>query len=325
MNIAIDIGYHSTKAVGPNGLVRFASIVGTPDESRFTLNGDTTIVMTSPHRRLVGEDVENQSLYQTRWQTRDWINTPEYLTLFHAALSGLTTATQVNVNLITGLPVRYYTADRDLLKTTLQQTHRFTRLNHHAQTINISNVKIIPQNIGTYLQVALDDSGRPVDDHDLINQPVGIIDIGSHTTNLSVIQKFTELPQDSTSIEAGAWKLARQVSHALDQKYPDLNLTGHKLLTAIRIKTILYYGEKIDISPIIDAATTDLAQEILTIAKERWSRAAHLYRILITGGGSLLLSDQIKNHYRHAHQVNNPVFANVVGYYKLANRPEIWS
>jgi plasmid segregation protein ParM len=327
MNTAIDIGYYRTKAIRSDAQpVSFPSITGTPDRSRFTLNGhnDAGIILTKPYHLLVGEQVEDQSLYTFRWEDRDWIRSDDYAALLYAALTELTTSFHLSVNLVTGLPVRFYEQDRDYLKLRLMATHRIHREGRQPQTIHINRIKVLPQNIGTYLAVALDDRGRQAVDTEFITREVGVIDIGSFTTNFSKMRKFTELNQESTSIQAGGWKLADQVRQQLDQHYPDMDLKDHQLMQAIITGQAPYYETAADISEIVNGAAANLETAIMREARRLWGRGASLHTILITGGGALLIGERIKRHFRHARLVEDPIFANVRGYWRLAQVPGVW-
>jgi PRTRC genetic system protein D len=327
MNITVDIGYNTTKTIGPDRKpIIFPSITGTPDKSRFSLNGHSDgIILTSPFHKLVGEQVEEQSLFSQRWEDRDWIKTDDYLAMLYAAFTEVTGSVHANVNVVTGLPVRFYEEDRDPLKERLMGRHKISREGRQQpQTFDVVRVKVIPQNVGTYLSVALSDQGRQAVDNDFIMGKVGVIDVGSLTTNFLVMSKFTELRQESVSIEAGGWKLSRQVREHLARLCPDLELKDHQLMQAIKDRSVSYYGERVNLAAIVDEACDNLTHQIVGKAKERWGKGAFLHSILVTGGGSLLLGDRITREFRHAHQVDDPVFANVQGYWKLAQREEVW-
>ena len=45
MNVGMDVGYSAVKAISGNRRVAFPSVVGTPDKSRFSLDGNTAIVL----------------------------------------------------------------------------------------------------------------------------------------------------------------------------------------------------------------------------------------------------------------------------------------
>lgn len=327
MNIVVDLGYSHTKTIGQNHQpIIFPSLTGTPDKSRFSLNGHNDgIILTSPYHKLVGEQVEEQSLFAQRWEDREWFQTDDYMALLYAALTEVTGSVHANVNIVTGLPVRFYEEDRDLLKLRLVGRHKIAREGRQQpQTFDVNRVKIVPQNVGTYLSVALNDQGRQAVDTDFIIGKVGVIDIGSLTTNFLVMSKFTELRQESFSLEAGGWKLSRQVREHLARLCPDLELKDHQLMEAIRTRRVTYYGEPVNLTAIVDEAVETLAHLVVSKAKERWGKGAHLHSVLVTGGGSLLLGDRITRHFRHAKQVDDPVFANVRGYWKLAQREEVW-
>jgi plasmid segregation protein ParM len=326
MNIGGDFGYHSTKAMGLNGQkVLFNSITGTPNKSRFSLNGaDNGIIITQPNHVMVGGAVEVHSRFIQRREDRGWIDSDEYLSLLHAALTELTTASQVEVNIITGLPVDYYEQDRHLLRERLSGQHRVTRDGRTTQVFKINQCKVIPQPFGSLLAETLDDRGR-VKDNGLAAGMVGVIDLGSKTTNLQAIRALQELSRESASINAGAWNAARMVRQHLATLCPDLELKDLEVMQAMMDRQVSYYGEKVVLTDAVEAALEPLTEQISTKARELWGKAAALQAILITGGGALLMGERLKRHFKHARVVDDPVFANVRGYWRLAQRDAIWS
>jgi hypothetical protein len=72
MNIGLDVGYSAVKAVAGNRRVSFPSVVGTPDQARFSLNGTAggDIILTEPRHVLVGQGAVEQSRFLRRREGR---------------------------------------------------------------------------------------------------------------------------------------------------------------------------------------------------------------------------------------------------------------
>ena len=139
MYTGIDIGYNATKAVTERRRTTFLSVVGTPDRANFALNGNSeaALVLVTPTHALIGEEAVNQSRFLNRREDRRWIESAEWLTLFHAALTELTSATAVDIELVTGLPVAFY-SDKAQVQERLLGEHRVQREGRRAQLLRVA-------------------------------------------------------------------------------------------------------------------------------------------------------------------------------------------
>ena len=322
MYAGIDLGYNAVKAVGDKARALFPSAVGTPDRARFSLNGNGAgaIVLTDPEHVLVGEEAVTQSRFLTRREDRRWIESPEWYSLFLAALTELTSATWADVNLVTGLPVAFYD-DKDAVAERLLGEHRVAREGRRAQVLKVNQARVIPQPFGSLLAEVLDERGG-IADPTLAKSAVGLIDVGGKTCNLLSVNKLSEIGRETASVNVGGWDLVRGVRAWLGSKYPGLDdLRDHALAQAIQARELRYYGEPVaDFGDVVDAHASDLAAQVIAQASHLWNGGATLDAVLVTGGGALLLGDAIRAHWRHARIVADPVYGNAAGYWKLARR-----
>lgn len=320
MNIGLDIGYSHTKAVsGDRPPVIFPSVVGTPDKARFSLNSETSIILTYPRHVQVGTGAVTHSRFLQRREDRHWVESTEWMDLFLAALTELTTATFSELRIVTGLPVAFY-ADRQAVRDRLLGDHKVQREGRHMQTFRVVDCWVIPQPFGTLLAVTLDNRGRIVNQA-LASGAVGVIDVGGKTTNLLSVNRLAEISHETASVNVGAWDAIRAIQSWLADRYPGLeDLRPHKVIEAVIARQVKYYGETVNLAPVIDQTLEPLAEQILAEASQLWNGGATLDAILVTGGGALLLGQYIRRHFRHAIVVENPVFANAQGYWRLAQR-----
>jgi plasmid segregation protein ParM len=320
MNIGLDVGYSAVKAIAGNRRVTFPSVVGTPDKARFSLNGADAgnIILTEPTHALVGAGAVMQSRHLKRREDRGWTESAEWYHLALAALTELTAATSVDLRIVTGLPVAFYT-DKDQVRDRLLGEHRATRDSRRAQSLKVVDARVIPQPFGALLAAALDDRGR-IADQDMATGAVGVVDVGGKTTNLLSVNRLSEIGRETASVSVGAWGVARAVRDYLADHCPDLELRDHQVMDAIIARQTKYFGEPVDLGAVVDAALAPMAEQVIAEATQLWNGAAGLDVILVTGGGALLLGPAIKAHFRHAHVVSDPVFANALGFWRLAQR-----
>ncbi len=148
MNVGLDLGYSAVKLVADGRRRAFPSVVGTPEVGRFSLDQqENHIVLTRPERVLVREGAMTQSRFVNRREDRAWIESAEYYHLFLTALTELSTATVVDLLLVTGLPVGFY-SDKATLRDRLVGVHKAAREGRPAQNFKVSECRIIPQPFG---------------------------------------------------------------------------------------------------------------------------------------------------------------------------------
>jgi plasmid segregation protein ParM len=320
MNIGLDVGYSSTKSVAGDRRVAFPSAVGTPDKARFSLNGSRSIVLVHPQHVQVGDAAVAQSRFLNRREDRHWVEGDEWYSLTLAALTELTSATVADLAIVTGLPVSFY-SDKTLVRDRLLGEHKVQREDRRAQSLKVSDCRVIPQPFGALLAEALDNRGRIVDS-DLATGAVGVIDVGGKTTNLLSVNRLSEIGRETTSVNVGAWDAVRAVQDWLAGNCPDLDLRDHQIVDAIIAHQVRYYGDRVDLSKAVEAVIEPLSYQVLAEATQLWNGGASLDAVLVSGGGALLLGSYIKAHFRHARVVDNPVFANALGFWRFAQRVE---
>jgi len=322
MRIGVDIGYSAVKIVAGNRRATFPSVVGSPDRARWALNQQDAILLTMPdgNKVLVGDGAIAQSQFLNRREDRHWIQSPEYHALMLAAFTEITSASRVDLDIVTGLPIAFFLGDMETVQERFLGTHKVTREGRHAQVFQVNSCTVIPQPFGTLFAVAMDNQGRPVEMK--YHGNVGIIDIGGKTTNILSVKRLGEIGHETASINAGTWNVVRQLKSWLSNHYPDLDLRDHEIIEAITSRQIKYYGDPVDLTDIVKESLEHMASEIIAEGTQLWNGAARLDAVLVTGGGAHLLGAYIERHFR-ATIVNEPVWANAVGYWKLSQRHNI--
>ena len=318
MNIGLDIGYSNTKIISGDRRASFPSVVGTPDKARFSLNGTDAIVLEEPDRALIGQEAVAQSRFLRRREDRKFTQSAEWGMLFLAALTEMTKATSANLVVVTGLPVAFYD-DKARVQDRLLGNHRVRREDRAAQSFQVEDVRVIPQPFGALLNEALSTTGKIVNTA-LATGNVGVVDVGGKTTNLLSVRNLSERTRETTSVSVGAWDIVRSLRGWLAKEYPDLELRDHDVARVVQDRCISYYGDEIELGDVIDEILEPMAEQVIAEATQLWNGAAGLKAVLVAGGGALLLGEYVKRHFRHAVVVDEPVFANALGFWKFAQR-----
>lgn len=320
MDIGMDIGFHSTKALADGRRAIFPSLATRPADSLFSLNGAHTIVVDSARagRYLVGLEAVKKGA-GARKETHAWIESDEYLSLFYGALSELTTATAASVNLVTGLPLADFARDKAILRDRLLGPHTFTREGRRGQSVKVESVRIVPQAWGAVLALLLDGKGRVVQP-ELAKSKVAVIDIGGHTVNYLAVDGLSDLPDETKGTERGAWNVVRAVREYLDAEHPGLSrMKDHAVMQAVIVGETWDAGQRVDLGPVVRPILADIGQEIVDTAAQYWGPGAATFRqVIVCGGGAHLWGEPIKRAYRHAVVLDAPELANARGFYRFA-------
>jgi plasmid segregation protein ParM len=317
MNIGLNVGYSHTKAIADERVALFPSVVGTLDRARFSIERTDGLALLEPREVLVGEEAVLQSRFVNRREDRNWIAGEDWYILALAALTELTTAS-VEARIVTGLPVAFYD-DKQIVIDRLIGEHRVRRDGRNRQTITVTGVRVVPEPYGCLFDQLWDNRGV-TRDAEMATAHVGIIDIGGKTTNLLSVHRITEIARQTSSISAGAWDVVRSVREWLHTHLPGLEPRDHALVRAIIAGTIHYRGEAVDLTAVVAGPAAHLAARVVSEASQLWDGAVDIDRILITGGGALLVGKHIAAHpeFPHAHIVDDPILTNARGFWKYA-------
>ena len=320
MDVGFDGGFFATKAVSRERISHFPSFATKPAESLFSLNGHSTVIIASEHgRHLVGDEAIKKGRTGVRKESSEWILSREYMSMFYTAMSDLTAANQVTVNLVAGLPLADFARDQVTLRDRLLGTHCFTREGRTGQVVKVERVTIAPQAWGPILCALLDDAGKVVQP-DLIKQKVAVLDIGGRTVNYLSVEGLADIPSETRGTERGAWNVVRTLRDWLDANHEGLSrLPDHKLMSAIVEGVIFDAGEPVDLRPVVKDIVDDIGQEIVDTARQYWGTGAATMRsVLVCGGGAYLWGEHIRRAFRQAVVLDKPELANARGFYRFA-------
>jgi len=323
MNGGFDFGYYDTKAMGNGGdrITKFPSfVVPAPPDSMLTLGNHETQIITDDGKYLVGTSAVRRGQIGTRKEGSTWIESPEYLVLFYSAMSDISDATQVTLNLVTGLPVGDFRRDAETLQKQLLGTHTFLREGReYHQVVKVQTVTVVPQAWGAVLCLLLDNIGRIVRP-ELANQKLAVLDIGGKTVNYLSVDGLTDIPAETRGTERGAWNVMRVVRQFLEAEHPGLNrLQDHQIMDAIVKRETWDAGQRVNLEHVVEPILDSIGTEILDTARQHWGTTAATFRqILVCGGGAYLWQQQIQKAFPHSTVIAQPEFANARGFYRYA-------
>jgi len=323
MILSIDIGYGYTKGVGPNALrFSFPSVIGTAENIRFTTDlirgGEMRAVKYGDSRFFYGEQAVLQSRIQSAIFDRSRVHDHTYKMLFVAALVEMSKSAPgaKRVKVVTGLPVEFFD-DRNEVVKSFERAYRITT--GQAMEFAVESVFVAPQPFGSLFRELLNEQGK-ITNSDVERGRVGIIDVGTYTTDFVVSDELHYVQRLSGSVRIGWSKVISQVQQAMGDLYR-LELTPHEVDRAVQAREVRVRGESVSLEPLIKPAITDMQTAIIARARDLWGEGTRLDMVLVSGGGGPHLYDAIHDVYPHARLLDNAFWANAEGLYRFGQRP----
>jgi len=323
---AIDFGYGFTKGktthrqtimrstVGPAELIRFES-----DLHR--ANGSAITVQVNGRAFFVGDyaSLQSRSTAQTLDPTRT--GSDEQKALFYALASDLVKTTDAQIDIVTGLPVADFDpANMDRLRAMLTGDHLVEREGKRARRFSVRGVYLVPQAVGALFGLILDRRGQIVDDA-LAAGRVGIVDVGTLTTNFVLVDRLRYVETGSDSITSGMAQVLGQVAKDLKRDHGlDWTLHPDRVDLAVRSRSVEVYGETVRIDHLVEQHARALADTVIARARSLWGSGADLRGVVLTGGGSVALRPYLAEAWPHTVTGDDPQFGNVTGYYRAGLR-----
>lgn len=323
--VGIDLGYGFVKILEGERELKFPSVVGVGGSLNFSSGLsiksnplDNLAIDIDKKTYFVGNmavkhsEIASRSLDQNRVED---INTK---VLLLTSLGLLTQWEKQDFNLVTGLPTGYYGGYKEDWNENLKGDYKLVLSdgkNKQEKSFTIKNSNIIPQPFGTLYDRLLNDFGK-IEDQELSEMTVGVVDIGFKTTDLAVASEMDFVEKLSSSTTTALSNAYRIIANKLREGYK-VDKENYQLDKIIEKGEIRLAGKKHDLSDLKTEVYSQVATKIATEIESQWDYR-DLDIILLTGGGGQALSEFLLPQFSNMVLVNNPQFANVRGYQKLA-------
>lgn len=228
-------------------------------------------------------------------------------TLSHAGASG-------EIAIVTGLPVDDYNeANKQVVKNHFMGKHRIEvpqrRGKPKSETVIVTSVNVIPETLGTYYNLLLDNGGNV---NPAYTGRIGLIDVGRYTACLVVIDGGKFDAAHSQTTKYGMQEVHNQFSAMIHQA-TSYRIPLEKTTEIFNSGTMRWQGGQTDVSAFRDAAIQSVTQSLINTASSVWQDAKGFDFIGVTGGAAHLYHGTIKTAYSQAVLVENAVMANCWG------------
>jgi len=305
--LGIDIGFGFTKATNGKDTVIFKSLFGDASDIQFWADfGDSRPtdhihVSIDGKAYFIGDLAEQQSSVLNYTLDQEKLIT-DFVPTLTLTVAGLLIKNggniNVPVNIVSGLPIGFFKAHQkrfnDLLTGHHSVTYHGTDGRETTKEIYINKVRMLPQPLGSLLNLLMDDTGKIVN-QTLANQKVGVIDIGFRTTDFTVLDHLRYIDRASRTMDTGISKGFAVICDKLREKC-GISVELHRLFKAVETGSIKYRGKDFDIRKIRDQVYTQLAASIANDVDRLWTDDWDIDAIVLTGGGCRELAPYLQPH-----------------------------
>lgn len=303
--IGFDVGFGQTKGVSDSGHeLCVPSWTARVNDNAMALDRVNLIVDEKVHW-LVGDDAHRLARARLPEVDSSWYRQPEFRVLTRYILEQMGTR---SARVVTGLPVRYHAEHKEHLQKTLQSWS--------SSGINLEVLRIIPQPVGSYFYLAMDDAGNAQEG--FANTRVGIVDIGGGTVDA------IELNHAKVS-----WTVHASEPRGVSRAYEYLHsyIRGKGIAARIAdMPSVMAAGQIRDGKQVLSLerpiaeAKRLVVQAVADIVIDLWTNATSLDALIVTGGGAALCRDELVKEFSKARIMipDAPHLANARGYLRAA-------
>ena len=350
--IGCDFGYGLTKVYnGTEDPLGIRSLVGDPvgtikfttkeeDIGKKDLNWISIKFPLTDDRFYIGDLARRQSEHVFYITDKDKLSYSSTKSLIDAGIAMLLPESvkgkpvPVALNVVTGLPVSYYTPPQiKIMKDTMSGEHSIDfdwdrdGSYAHRYKFDIKNIHVIPQPVGTFFNLLLDEKGEFREDmQSMASSTVAIIDVGYGTSDFCILKGSEYIEKSSRSTQTAMNSVYAHIAKTLSDKSGEdvqpwdietVILKGDKDLP-IKVRGVNY-----NLEALYHKALDVIAEELVAIAKGLWRTEHQVDMYILTGGGAFVFAERFRAKFGAKGNIittDNPVYSNVIGYHKLGLR-----
>lgn len=302
--LGIDIGFGFTKATNGRDTIIFKSLSGDAADVQYWADfggaqpADHIHVTIDGKSYFIGELAEQQSSAPkyTLDQERLIADYVRILALTAAGLLVQNGMVNVPVNVVSGLPIGHFRRHQARFHDLLTGHHSVIYHSPNGQSVTkaiyINKVRMLPQPLGSILNLLMDDQGR-ISQREAAAQKIGVVDIGFRTTDFCVMDRLRHIDRGSRTIDSGMSKAFGLIAQKLQEKC-GVAVELYRLYQAVEDGTIRMRGKAVNFSAIRDQVFEQLATAIAGEIDRLWAHDWDIDMILLTGGGSRELARHLR-------------------------------
>lgn len=318
-------GFFKVRSGAVPGL-SFPSVLSVMNETTegfsLSLNGgaDDQIICFDGKLYAIGETVRFKGLTPVTITHRSRIATEFYRVLFAAALAA-TVRRSATCNVVLSLPPAAYW-DKDTMKAILSGRYEVEvmtdgKMRRRVFEVPIEGMRVIPEGVGTVCCLALNERGAERDSS-LASRQVGLVDIGTYTTDFVLLNGLRIVRSGTDSLPHGLHDIHEKLRTFASRKGVDLDYYGMDEI--LRQGYFLKGRDRIHFKQEAEAWASELTQAISAMIRSKWNGGDNAEDIIVAGGGepqcNMLLAQEFSQVRSIAETGIAPWLTNCEGAYR---------
>lgn len=225
----------------------------------------------------------------------------------------------MKVAVVAGVPTEDYNSQEQLktLAAVLKGQHQ-VEIDDKTFNVKVETVMIIPQPIGTFYDVLLDDEGNLVKE-DLLDERVGIIDIGGGTVLIDTLMNLEFDKKARKQYATGANDLYESIASRIPESV-SLYQIERIVRNGMAKKEFAYRFSKnniLDITDIVEQERQIFSARLISNLRSTFKDIKSIDTLIVTGGTSNIIDqDMMRDIFEKVIFVSEAELANVRGFYK---------
>lgn len=271
------------------------------------------IIGYNGHKYAIGDTVRLKGLTPVTIAHRSRIGTDYYKVLFASAMASLIWQSD-NVRAVVSLPPAAYW-DKDKLKATLCGSYKvdLPGIGEVVYKVDKDNLSVIPEGIGMACCLALDENGSDQPGEYLSRSVVGIVDIGTYTTDFILLDGLHIVRASCDSLTHALHDVhKRLIAYCQSQGY---DLDHYRADSVLNAGYFMRHGERFDIRQQIEQWTGDLIPAISGMLRTLWNGGDDCDYMLLGGGGAPWIYERMAFEFPQLQIIEHvpPHMANAIG------------
>lgn len=303
--ISLDIGNGFVEYVSSTQKGSFPSVIAVSDKSVDGFSGmsesNDFLIEYNGKQWAIGHTVYTSGLMPVSITHRSRVETEYYRVLFAAALA-VSAQQTTEIKVIVSLPPAAYW-DKEKQKDILAGEYVVKYAGRNiTYTLPRENIFVIPEGFGTAALFCLDEHGI-LGNSDIFNQEVGVVDVGTYTTDFVHLSSMKLVKNSTDSIPHALHDIHERIkTYAASQ---GVDIDPYRLDDVLRQGYFLKGGRQINILPQIDEYRDQLSKTISGRLRSLWNGGDNVQIIIITGGGADYIADLLSLEFEHVRIVTD--------------------
>lgn len=321
--ISVDLGNGFIKARSAARQTSFPSVLAVESMSiDFDIQNSASdfIIGYQGKRYTLGDTVHYKGQTPITITHRSRIETDFYKVMFAGAMSAVL-KNSATVSPVVSLPPGMYW-DKEKQKENLAGVYtvevpdergKFKTLTYN---VPIELIRAIPEGLGTICTFTLDQKGNEADST-LFNNVVGVLDVGTYTTDVILLDRLKIVRNGTDSIKHALNDIHTALKNYASGKGYDLD--SHKADEVMRQGWFRKDGQREPVGKQVNGWAEQLAAAASGLIRSKWNGGDDVDYIIVTGGGGDLVYPFIKREFNRGNiervflVEEDPHFANCEG------------